>query len=98
MQLCVHDPTPNDSNQLCIILHTAATATSETFIVHFIGFNTTKPHLEGGNYYVCVMQYFDFVYTYSGVQMCIISLRVAKSALEIKIVCMPNKYMPRNPA
>ena len=46
-----HDPVPNDSNMLCIILHMGITATGEICIVSFIGFHPTKTHLEGGNYY-----------------------------------------------
>ena len=44
----LHDPVPNDSNELCVVPHSV---TAEASVVHFIDFHPTKTHLEGGNHY-----------------------------------------------
>ena len=38
----IHDPVPNDPNELCILLHVGVTDTAGTFIVCFIGFCLVK--------------------------------------------------------
>ena len=47
----IHDPVPNDSNELSVRSHTGVTVTAETSVVSVIDFHPTKTHPEGGNYY-----------------------------------------------
>ena len=43
----IHDSVPSNSNELYILL---LTATADTSIVRFIGFNPTNIHLDGNDY------------------------------------------------
>ena len=102
----VHDPVPDDSNELCIVSHTSGTVTAEATSVVGLpsdGFHPTKTHPGSGNHYAETLLCsnwlrIDFEYTYGKRcwdQLCVISLSLAQNGPEARITCAPYWSKPK---